>query len=69
MLGIYDYLDIVSRSRFLPGFVERATCVHKGVHLQSKVAVEAISQLVAGLLVRIASNEVIMALLTRVEGR
>ena len=43
--------------------------MHKGVHLQSKVAVEAIFQLFAGLLVRIASNEVILVLLTRVEGR
>ena len=40
-----------------------ATCVRKGVHLQFKVAVGAVSQLVVRLFVRIASNEVM--LLTR----
>ena len=57
------------RSRFLPGSVqERATCVRKGIRLQLKVTVGAISQLVARLFVTIASNEVIVVLLTRVKG-
>ena len=44
---------------------EKPTCVRKGVHLQFKVAVGAISQLIVKLSVRIASNEVMVVLLTR----
>ena len=42
--------------------------MRKGIRLQLKVTVGAISQLVARLFVTIASNEVIVVLLTRVKG-
>ena len=43
--------------------------MRKGVHLQLKATVGEVSQLVARLVARIASNEVIVVLLTRMEGR